>query len=109
MASAAGLTGHAGGAGVEWAPSLVTDAARGTARCDGLGASVVGTRFAHGAFDVVGRAFVGAAGLHTAEADELLGSPVKGGRRSLSRWIACRERVGNTTLGPSWVASVSMS
>ena len=75
--------------------SLVADAARGTARCDGLEASVEdadpveGTRFAHGAFNVVGRSFVGAAGLHTAEADELLGSPTKGGRHSLSCWIAC--------------------
>ena len=69
---------------------------------DGLvEALVVDTRFAHGAFVVVGRALVGADGLHTAEAEELLVPPTPGGRRSLSRWAACLERVASVSLGPS--------
>ena len=69
---------------------------------DGLvEALVLDTRFAHGAFVVVGRALVGADGLHTAEAEELLAAPTPGGRRSLSRWADCLERVASATLGPS--------
>ena len=66
-------------------------------------ASVVGTKFAHAAFVVVGRAPVGAAGRDEAEAEELLVPPTLGRRRSLSRWAACLERVDNATLGPSLV------
>ena len=69
---------------------------------DGLvRASVVDTKFAHGAFAVVGRVLVGADGLHEAEAEELLVPPTPGGRRSLSRWAACLERVASVTLGPA--------
>ena len=66
-----------------------------------LRASVVDTRFAHGAFAVVGRVLVGADGLHEAEAEELLVPPTPVGRRSLSRWAACLERVASVTLGPA--------
>ena len=69
---------------------------------DGLArASVVDKKFAHGAFAVVGRVLVGADGLLEAEAEELLVPPTPGGRRSLSLWAACKERVGSVTLAPA--------
>ena len=51
-------------------------------------ALVLDTKFAHGAFIVMGRSLVGADDLPTAEAEEFLAVPTPGGRRSLSRCAA---------------------
>ncbi len=63
--------------------------------------SEVGTKFAHGAFAVVGRALAGADDRFEAEAEAQLLPPTPGGRRSLSRWADCLEHVASATLGPS--------
>ena len=65
-------------------------------------ALVLDTKFAYGAFIVVGRSLVGADDLHTAEAEELLAVPTPGGRRSLSRCAAGLERVASVTLAASF-------
>ena len=59
-----------------------------------VGALVLDTKFAHGAFIVVGRSLVGADDMPQAEAEELLAVPTPGGRRSQSLCAAGLERVG---------------
>ena len=66
-----------------------------------LRTSEVGTEYAHGAFSVVGRAVAGAIGRFVAEAEAHLLAIVLGGRRCLSRWAPCLERVPSVSLGAS--------